>query len=134
MTAHQVRLRVHDANSVTRRKDWNVELSGALETTDDGTALVGVIDVPDRRVLEGLMLLFRLVGAVFGLIALALAARGIVTDGELGLPPVLGLVVAAALTLGPSYVAREGERSAGEDAALLARSVHDILNAGRWRG
>lgn len=128
MTADGVRLRVHDANLVTARKSWNIEFSGGVKPLDAGAALVGVVDIPDRRALRILSWEFRLAGVLIGAMGLASGFGQLAPDG-MSVPSVLiGLLIGAGVVLGATYLTREGERAAGEDAHLLALALHDILN------
>jgi len=125
VTADGVRLRVHDANLVTARKSWNIEFSGGVKPLDAGAALVGVVDIPDRRALRILSWEFRLAGVLIGAIGLAIGVGQLAPSGMSAL---IGLLIGAAFLLGATYVLREGELAAGEDAHLLALALHDILN------
>ena len=115
---------VRDDNVLTRRKSWNVEFSGELTPTADGSMLRGAIDVPDRRDLEKLMWAFRIVGVVPAALLIALQARQ-------GLDP--SAVAFAAVILSITWLATlrmkvTGLKGADDDAALLLHRLRATLS------
>ena len=108
----------------TRRKSWNVELNAKIEAAANGSVVSGTIDIPDRRALHILMLLFR-VGAVIPVILeVGMSLRsGRVEDGLLG----FAVLLVAGGWFVTSRMERDGEVAAAEDAKLVDGALRRLI-------
>jgi hypothetical protein len=121
----RVHLNIVDDDIWTRPKGFTIEFDGEIVATASGSELRGRIDLPDRRQLDILMWLFRVVGLLAGFVIVALATRGVSIVG-----PLLGGVAAAGLTwLATVYIKRGYLSRAAEDANLVEEHLRAILEA-----
>jgi len=124
----RVDLSVRDQRLTTRRKSWNIEFHGVFDPTPNGSSLRGSIDIPDRRQLHTLMLMFRIAAGMTAILAVALAARDLIQGAPLTAWPTVaalgGLLLVVWFT---ALMEAHGERAAGEDAELLAAFIRRTL-------
>jgi hypothetical protein len=124
----RVDLFVRDERLTTRRKSWNIEFHGVFDPTPNGSSLRGNIDIPDRRQLHTIMLMFRIAAGMIATLAAALAARDLVQGAPLTVWPTVaafgGLLLVMWVT---ALMEADGERAAGEDAELLAAFIRRTL-------
>lgn len=124
----QITLVLRDANAMTRRRSWNVTFKGRLVEDGDGTIVRGTADIPDRKQLNEIVVLFRILSAVPALIVGGLAIRGWMTFGTWTLGEVIPAVslslVAFAVT---TWLRIDGEAAAASDAASIVRFLDETL-------
>ena len=124
----QITLVLHDANVVTRRKSWNVALEGVVAADGDGTTVRGTVDVPDRKQLDQLVLLFRILSAAPVLIVGGLAIRGSMTFGTWALGEVLPALSLSLVGFAvATWLRIDGEAEAATDAASIIRFLDETL-------
>ena len=115
---------VRDSNDRTRRKNWNVEFEGSLETAGGATILRGTIDVPDRRQLRIIVWMLRLSAVVPVLFTIREGFRG----GPALLPSViLTGVIVLGVAAGTWALQALGERDAARDAALMLTALDRLF-------
>lgn len=105
---------------MTRRKSWNVTFDGVLAAEGSGARVQGRVDIPDRKQLDQLMVLFKLAGFMALVIAGGLAIRHWTTFGAWSPGAVVAAVIGAIAAVVVSELLRtQSEIEAAEDAAVI---------------
>jgi hypothetical protein len=120
----RVFLTAWDDRLPTRRKSWNIELNADIGATTNGSVVSGTIDIPDRRALHILMLLFRVAAVIPVILEVGISLRsGRVEDGLAG----FAVLLLAGGWFVTSRMERDGEIAAAEDARLVDRALRRLI-------
>jgi hypothetical protein len=109
----------------TRRKSWNIALDAEIVATANGSVVSGTIDIPDRRALHILMLLFRVAAVIPVILEVGMSLRsGRVEDGLVG----FAVLLVAGGWFVTSRMERDGKVAAAEDARLVDRALRGLID------
>jgi hypothetical protein len=124
-----IRLGVRDDRVATRRKSWNIEFTGEISQTSNGSVLRGSIEVPDRGALGAVVRLL-IVGACLAVvIAVAVSARSALSGGSIDLAPtIVTLAIGAVAVFALIQMMAEGESAAAIDSSLLQGFLRLLLS------
>lgn len=127
----RISLSMHDENFMTRRKSWNVTFDGVLATDGSGAIIQGAVEIPDRKHLDQLMVLFKLAGFMLPVIVGGLAIKQWLAVGTWSPEAVVGAVMIAFASAAVMELLRaQGEIEAAEDAAVIVGFLDGVAGSG----